>query len=174
MEREAPLGALINQTEQYILKPLQATLPLGVRLELAGSADVLAETLFQLGSTFLLSLVITYLLLVALYRSFSYPLIIMATVPIGISGALLCLVLANLIPDVVVPLDMITGLGFVILTGIVVNNAILLVDRALQLQDEGMEYDSSLYYAVSDRLRPIFMSAGTSVLGYVTFGDNSR
>ena len=108
---------------------------------------------------------ITYLLLVALYRSFIYPLIIMATVPMGITGALLSLVIANSIPGVVVPLDMITGLGFVILTGIVVNNAILLVDRALQLQDEGMEYNTSLYYAVGDRLRPIFMSAGTSVLG---------
>jgi HAE1 family hydrophobic/amphiphilic exporter-1 len=162
---DAPLGALIDQTEQQILAPLRASLPPGVRVELAGSADVLAETLFQLGSTFLLSLVITYLLLVALYRSFVYPLLIMATVPMGMTGALLSLVIANAIPGVVVPLDMITGLGFVILTGVVVNNAILLVDRALQLQAEGMEYDASLYYAVGDRLRPIFMSAGTSVLG---------
>lgn len=118
-----------------------------------------------MASTFVLSLIITYLLLVALYKSFTYPIIIMATVPMGITGALLSLVIANSIPGVVVPLDMITGLGFVILTGIVVNNAILLVDRALQLQEEGMEYNTSLYYAVSDRLRPIFMSAGTSVLG---------
>ncbi|MEM8718569.1 MAG: efflux RND transporter permease subunit [Cyanobacteria bacterium P01_G01_bin.39] len=162
---EAPLGALIDRTEQEILEPLRQELPAGFRVELAGSADVLAETLFQLGSTFLLSLVITYLLLVALYRSFIYPLLIMATVPMGMTGALLSLVIANTIPGMVVPLDMITGLGFVILTGVVVNNAILLVDRALQLQDEGMEYDASLYYAVGDRLRPIFMSAGTSVLG---------
>ncbi|MEM8676946.1 MAG: efflux RND transporter permease subunit [Cyanobacteria bacterium P01_G01_bin.67] len=165
VSREAPLGALIDRTEQEILEPLRQELPLGVRVELAGSADVLAETLFQLGSTFLLSLVITYLLLVALYRSFAYPLLIMATVPMGMTGALLSLVIANAIPGVVIPLDMITGLGFVILTGVVVNNAILLVDRALQLQGEGMEYDASLYYAVGDRLRPIFMSAGTSVLG---------
>ncbi len=165
VSREAPLGALIDRTEEEILEPLRNSLPPGFRLELAGSADVLAETLFQLGSTFLLSLVITYLLLVALYRSFTYPLLIMATVPMGMTGALLSLVIANAIPGVVVPLDMITGLGFVILTGVVVNNAILLVDRALQLQAEGMEYDASLYYAVGDRLRPIFMSAGTSVLG---------
>lgn len=165
LDREAPLGALIEQTQQEILDPLQETLPSDVRLELAGSADVLGETLFQLASTFVLSLIITYLLLVALYKSFTYPIIIMATVPMGITGALLSLVIANSIPGVVVPLDMITGLGFVILTGIVVNNAILLVDRALQLQEEGMEYNTSLYYAVSDRLRPIFMSAGTSVLG---------
>jgi multidrug efflux pump subunit AcrB len=83
----------------------------------------------------------------------------------GLSGALLCLVIANRIPGLVVPLDMITALGFIILTGVVVNNAILLVDRALQLQAEGMNYDKSLYEATRDRLRAIFMSAGTSVLG---------
>ena len=163
--REAPLGALIDLTEQQILEPLRETLPTGFRAELAGSADVLSETLTQLASSFVLSLIITYLLLVALYRSFSFPMLIMATVPLGISGALLSLILANSIPGVLVPLDMITGLGFVILTGVVVNNAILLVDRSLQLQQEGNSYDDSLYLAVKDRLRPIFMSAGTSVLG---------
>ncbi|MBE9213388.1 efflux RND transporter permease subunit [Plectonema cf. radiosum LEGE 06105] len=159
------LGALIDQTQQQIIAPLRQTLPTGFRVELAGSADVLSETLLQLASSFVLSLIITYLLLVALYRSFSFPLLIMATVPMGISGALLSLILANSIPGVLVPLDMITGLGFVILTGVVVNNAILLVDRSLQLQNEGKSYDDSLYLAVKDRLRPIFMSAGTSVLG---------
>jgi hydrophobic/amphiphilic exporter-1 (mainly G- bacteria), HAE1 family len=162
---DAPLSTLIDRTEQQILAPLRNSLPAGFRLELAGSADILTETIFQLGSIFILSLVITYLLLVALYRSLLYPIIIMATVPMGMTGALLSLVIANSIPGVVIPLDMITGLGFVILTGIVVNNAILLVDRALQLQGEGMEYDASLYYATSDRLRPIFMTAATSVFG---------
>ena len=85
---------------------------------------------------------------------------------LGMTGAVLSLVVANLIPGIVVPLDMITGLGFMILTGVVVNNAILLVDRALQLQDmECCGLDEALYHAVRDRLRPIFMSAGTSVLG---------
>ncbi|MGJ3248175.1 MAG: efflux RND transporter permease subunit [Elainellaceae cyanobacterium] len=164
--REAPLGALLQQTEQQILEPLRDSLPTGYRVELAGSADVLAETLLQLGTAFLLSLVITYLLLVALYRSFIYPLVIMVTVPMGMTGAVLSLVVANLIPGIVVPLDMITGLGFVILTGVVVNNAILLVDRTLQLQQEDrLDLDSALYHAVRDRLRPIFMSAGTSILG---------
>lgn len=165
LERDASLGGLIQQTESEIIAPLLQSLPAGIRVELAGSADVLSETLFQLGIIFLLSLLITYLLLVALYRSFIYPFLIMATVPMGITGALLSLVFANSIPGLVVPLDMITSLGFVILTGIVVNNAILLVDRALQLQKEGMEYNASLYQAVRDRLRPIFMSAVTSVLG---------
>jgi hydrophobic/amphiphilic exporter-1 (mainly G- bacteria), HAE1 family len=83
----------------------------------------------------------------------------------GMSGALLSLVIANWIPGMLVPFDMITALGFIILTGVVVNNAILIVERALQLQEEGVEYDASLYDATRDRLRAIFMSAGTSVLG---------
>jgi hydrophobic/amphiphilic exporter-1 (mainly G- bacteria), HAE1 family len=163
---DAPLGALVEQAQREVLSPLRANLPVGYRLELSGSADRLSETLSQLAAAFLLSILITYLLLVALYKSFLYPVVIMATVPMGMSGALLSLVIVNQIPGMVVPLDMITALGFIILTGVVVNNAILLVDRALQLQnDEGQEYDESLYNATRDRLRAIFMSAGTSVLG---------
>lgn len=162
----APLGALVDQAETQVLAPLRENLEPGQRLELSGSADKLSETLAQLGSTFVFSLLIIYLLLVALYRSFIYPIVIMMTVPIGLTGAVLSIVIANLIPGLTVPLDMITGLGFVILVGVVVNNAILLVDRALQLQREAhMEYHQSLYEATRDRLRPIFMSASTSVLG---------
>ena len=162
---DAPLGQLVEQAENQILTPTRANLPPGFRLELAGSADRLSETVGQLLSAFIFSVVIIYLLLVALYRSFFYPLVIMATVPIGMTGALLSLVIVNWIPGMIVPLDMITGLGFLILTGVVVNNAILIVERALQLQEEGEEYNESLYNATRDRLRPIFMSAGTSVLG---------
>jgi hydrophobic/amphiphilic exporter-1 (mainly G- bacteria), HAE1 family len=163
----APLGQLVNQTESQILTPLRTKLPPEFRLELAGSADRLSETVTQLASAFAFSVIITYLLLVALYRSFLYPLVIMATVPMGLTGALLSLVIANWIPGVIVPLDMITGLGFLILTGVVVNNAILIVERVLQLQEEGQKYDEAIYNATRDRLRPIFMSAGTSILGIV-------
>lgn len=162
---DAPLGTLVERTDREILAPLRSQLPAGYRLELAGSADQLAQTVSQLARAFVFSVLITYLLLVALYRSFLYPLVIMATVPMGMSGALLSLVLVNRVLGWVVPLDMITALGFIILTGVVVNNAILLVDRALQLQQEGDDYDASLYNATRDRLRAIFMSAGTSVLG---------
>ena len=163
---DAPLGALVDQAETEVLAPLRDQLEPGQRLALSGSADKLSETLSQLGTTFIFSLLIIYLLLVALYRSFLYPIVIMMTVPLGLTGAVLSIVIANLIPGLSVPLDMITGLGFVILIGVVVNNAILLVDRALQLQrEEGMDYDKSLYEATRDRLRPIFMSASTSVLG---------
>jgi hydrophobic/amphiphilic exporter-1 (mainly G- bacteria), HAE1 family len=159
------LGDLIQRAERQILAPMRGTLPPGYRVNLAGSADRLTETISQLTAVFALSVVIIYLLLMALYRSFIYPIVIMATVPMGMSGALLSMVIANRIFGMSVPLDMITALGFIILTGVVVNNAILLVERALQLQEDGMEYDASLYNATRDRLRAIFMSAITSVLG---------
>ncbi|MER3589361.1 MAG: acriflavin resistance protein, partial [Mastigocladus sp. ERB_26_1] len=117
---DAPLATLVERTENEILAPLRANLPAGYQLELAGSADQLAATVAQLAAAFAFSILITYLLLVALYRSFLYPVVIMATVPMGMSGALLSLVIANRIPGMNVALDMITALGFVILTGVVV------------------------------------------------------
>lgn len=166
LAQDAPLSALVERTEREILAPVRAQLAPGDQVRLAGAADRLAETVRQLAAAFALSVLITYLLLVALYRSFFYPVVIMATVPMAISGSLLSLIIANRVFGMAVQLDMITALGFIILTGIVVNNAILLVDRALQLQrEQGQSHDESLYQATRDRLRAIFMAAATSVLG---------
>jgi hydrophobic/amphiphilic exporter-1 (mainly G- bacteria), HAE1 family len=162
---DAPLGAIVDRVEREILAPAREQLPPGYQLVLAGSADKLAETVSQLASAFVISIGVVYLLLVALYKSFLYPLVIMATVPMGMTGGLLSLVIVNRIPGMLVPLDMITALGFIILTGVVVNNAILIVERAIQLYQEGMEYHAALYYGTKDRLRAIFMAAGTSILG---------
>lgn len=162
---QAPLGSTVEQVQQQVVDPTNTQLPPGYRTYISGTADQLNSTLRQLGSVFLFSLLITYLLLMALYRSFTYPLIILATVPLGLTGAVISLVTASLIPGVDIALDMITAIGFIILTGIVVNNAILLVDRALQLQREGMDYWISVRQATRDRLRAILMSASTSVLG---------
>jgi hydrophobic/amphiphilic exporter-1 (mainly G- bacteria), HAE1 family len=162
---DAPLGAIIDRVEREILAPARAQIPPGYQLTLAGSADKLTETVGQLASAFVVSIGVVYLLLIALYKSFLYPLVIMATVPMGMTGGLLSLVIVNRIPGVLIPLDMITALGFIILTGVVVNNAILIVERAIQLHEEGMEYDAALYYGTKDRLRAIFMGAGTSILG---------
>ncbi|MCA9793273.1 MAG: efflux RND transporter permease subunit, partial [Candidatus Eremiobacteraeota bacterium] len=165
IDRAAPLGATVEAAENKVIAPLRAQLPRGYRVYISGSADQLASTLSQLLSVFVFSLLITYLLLMALYRSFVYPFVIMTTVPLGLMGAVICLVLGIRLTGGGVALDMITAIGFVILTGVVVNNAILLVDRALQLQRQGVEYFESLRQATRDRLRPILMSAGTSVLG---------
>jgi HAE1 family hydrophobic/amphiphilic exporter-1 len=162
---DAPLGSTVENVQNNVVEPFNLQVPGGYRVYISGTADQLNSTLRQLGTVFLFSLLITYLLLMALYRSFSYPFIILATVPLGLTGSVICLVGANLLPGVNIALDMITAIGFIILTGIVVNNAILLVDRALQLQREGEEYWTSVRQATRDRLRAILMSASTSVLG---------
>lgn len=162
---DAPLGSTVDTVQETVIRPTNLQLPGGYRVYISGTADQLNSTLSQLGSVFLFSLLITYLLLMALYRSFTYPFIILVTVPLGLTGSVICLAVANLIPGINIALDMITAIGFIILTGVVVNNAILLVDRALQLQREGMEYWESVRQATRDRLRAILMSASTSVLG---------
>lgn len=165
LARTAPLGDTVSRVEKQILTRQRDSLPQGYRAFISGSADQLSSTLSQLFSVFIFSLLITYLLLMALYRSFIYPLVIMMTVPLGLTGGVICLVAAIWTPGINVALDMITAIGFVILTGIVVNNAILLLDRCLQLQREGMAFYEAVAQATRDRLRPILMSAATSVLG---------
>ncbi len=124
---------------------------------------------------FLIAVVISYLLLVAIFSHWGYPLFVMLTVPIGISGGIVGLWLMNFIgarldqiglPLIQQPFDVITMLGFLVLIGTVVNNPILLVERALRnLQDRGMDAYAAVLEATRSRLRPIMMSMVTTVFG---------
>jgi len=99
-----------------------------------------------------------------LFESFWYPLIIMLSVPLATAGGVLGLALTNL--QMFQPLDMLTMLGFVILIGIVVNNAILLVHQTLyHIRTGAMEVCDAVIEATRNRIRPIFMSTLTSVFG---------
>jgi len=112
----------------------------------------------------LMALVIVYLVMAILFESFVYPLIIVLSVPLATAGAVGGLVVLNLFQFQ--PLDMLTLLGFVILIGIVVNNAILLVHQALHhLRQDGMARGDAIVEATRNRIRPIFMSTLTSVCG---------
>jgi HAE1 family hydrophobic/amphiphilic exporter-1 len=111
-----------------------------------------------------LALVIVYLVMAVLFESFIYPLVILLSVPVAAVGGIVGLALLNL--AVYQPLDMLTLLGFVILIGIVVNNAILVVHQALHLRRErGLAPAEAVATATRNRLRPIFMSTLTSVFG---------
>ncbi len=100
----------------------------------------------------------------ALFGNFLYPLIIMFSVPLAAAGGILGLNILNLF--VVSPMDIVTMLGFVILIGVVVNNAILIVYQALNnVRYHGMEYKEAVTESVRVRLRPIYMSASTSIFG---------
>jgi len=133
-------------------------------IKLAGTADKLRETWNALRFNVLLALAITYLLMAALFESWLYPLVIILTVPLGAVGGILGLKLLNLF--VLQPLDVLTMLGFVVLIGTVVNNPILIVHQSLNLiRDEGYEPRNAVLESVRTRVRPIFMTTTTTVLG---------
>jgi HAE1 family hydrophobic/amphiphilic exporter-1 len=139
-------------------------LPPGVRLTVSGTADQLSQTWQAIQINLAVALVIVFLVMAILFESFVLPLVILISVPVAAAGGVGGLALLNLYQ--VQPLDMLTLLGFVILVGIVVNNAILIVHQALyHLREEGMEVIASIEEATANRVRPIFMSTLTSVCG---------
>jgi len=151
--------------EEEVVGPMEAEgLPDGISFHLTGTADKLIETWNEMVIDLLLAVVIVYLVMAVLFESFIYPLIILLTVPIAAAGGIAGLVVLNFWTNQ--PLDMLTMLGFVILTGIVVNNAILLVHQTLyHIREDGMSADDAIMQATQNRVRPIFMSTLTSVFG---------
>jgi HAE1 family hydrophobic/amphiphilic exporter-1 len=137
----------------------------GIDVSMSGVADKLKETRQILQWNFVLAAVISYLLMSALFGNFIYPLIIMFTVPLAWAGGFMGL---RLVDAVVAPspLDILTMLGFIILIGVVVNNAILIVHQALNnVRHHHMDYKEAVLESTRSRIRPIYMSAMTSIFG---------
>ncbi|MDE0964551.1 MAG: efflux RND transporter permease subunit [Candidatus Latescibacteria bacterium] len=162
------LETALNDIQTQIIQPLndsgELRPPYAIRL--SGSADDLKRTREALQWNFLLALVITYLLLASLFESFLFPFVIMLSVPPALAGGILGLEVVNM-TLAYQPLDILTMLGFVILIGVVVNNAILIVHQTLNVLRETPELPAkeAIRDAVSSRVRPIFMSVVTSALG---------
>lgn len=136
-----------------------------LKIELTGTADRLLETISSMKWNLTLAVVITYLLMAALFGNFFYPLIIMITLPLAAAGGFIGLALTNTF-IAAQALDILTMLGFIILIGIVVNNAILIVHQSLNLvRNHAMEHKEAIIEATHSRLRPIFMSTLTSLFG---------
>jgi HAE1 family hydrophobic/amphiphilic exporter-1 len=160
-----PLESAIEMIEEQVLDPMTAAGKLGglYRASLSGTADKLAQAGRALQLNLVLALVITYLLLAALFESFLYPLVIMFSVPLAALGGFLGLEAVNYFLAYQ-PLDVLTMLGFIILIGTVVNNAILIVHQSLHhIREEGLPSGEAIGTAVEHRIRPIFMSVSTSV-----------
>ena len=135
---DLPLESALEILQRDVVEALRAQgLPPGVKVNLAGTADQLTQTWDAMVVNLALAIVIVYLVMAVLFESFVYPLIIMVSVPVAAAGGVGGLALLNLYQYQA--LDMLTLLGFVILVGIVVNNAILLVHQTLHLiRDQGM------------------------------------
>jgi multidrug efflux pump subunit AcrB len=172
-----PLETGVETVREQIIAALRASgeIPAEVAVDISGASDQLDATKAALAANYPVALIIVYLLLVAIFKHWGYPLLIMTTIPLGIAGGIVGLALMNVIGAALPliglnglhqPFDMISMLGFLILMGTVVNNPILIVDRAMRLMSEGaVSAQDAVREAVHVRFRPIAMSTLTTICG---------
>lgn len=163
---EMALEDAMQIIQSKIVQPMYESGQLGdtYRINLTGTADRLSKTWSAISFNIALALLITYLLMAALFESWLYPFVIILSVPLGAIGGILGLAVLNLF--VFQPLDILTMLGFVILIGTVVNNPILIIHQSLvHIREEGMLPKEAILASVRTRIRPIFMTTITTVLG---------
>lgn len=162
---DMPMEIAIDTIQKKVIDPVVAGgLPPLTKVRMTEGADQLLLAKEALSGQFLLALAITFLLMAALFESFLYPLVIIVTVPLATAGGMLGLKVLNFIQHQ--PMDVLTMLGFVILIGVVVNNAILIVHQALNfIREERMSPNDAVVESVKIRVRPIFMSTLTSIFG---------
>ncbi len=163
---EVPLEEAMTLLNDQVIGPLKASGQLTgeYRINVAGTADKLRQTWLAIRFNIGLALLITYLLMAALFESWLYPLVVIFSVPLGAVGGVLGLYVLNLFQFQ--SLDVLTMLGFVILIGTVVNNPILIVHQSLNhIREEGMEPSDAVLESVRTRIRPIFMTTLTTILG---------
>jgi HAE1 family hydrophobic/amphiphilic exporter-1 len=162
---DAPLEEVIARVQADVFPRFAQQLGSSYTLSIGGAGDELANTLSSIGSGFLLSIVIVYLLLVTLFSSWMQPLIILLTIPLSVAGGLVGIHLAHAWSGGQASFDVIGMLGFIILAGIVVNNAILILHQRNNFVAEGLDAASALEQASRSRLRPILMTVITTVAG---------
>ncbi|WP_424973455.1 efflux RND transporter permease subunit [Dinoroseobacter sp. S124A] len=160
-----PLETAVEMLETQVVAVLEDQgVPPGIRLSVSGTADQLSQTWEAIQINLVVALVIVFLVMAILFESFVLPLVILISVPVAAAGGVGGLALLNMFQTQ--PLDMLTLLGFIILVGIVVNNAILIVHQSLyHLREEGMSPIDAIEEATQNRIRPIFMSTLTSIMG---------
>jgi len=175
---DVPLEVGVERVRTELIESLKSSgdWPATVSVSLSGASDQLEATQKALSGNFLIALAIIYLLMVAIFAHWGYPLLIMTSIPLGIAGGIVGLVLMNWVGGSILPalgmqplsqpFDMITMLGFLILMGTVVNNPILIVDQARRnLADSSVNVVEAVQAAVAARLRPIAMTTTTTACG---------
>lgn len=151
-----PVGTVQQQFAAAIEKERR---PVGVSFLWAGEAENQGDSFGTLGAALLISIVMVYLIMVALYDNYIYPFVVLFSIPLAIIGALLALALTNN------TLNIFTILGMIMLIGLVAKNAIILVDFTNQMKEQGQSTNEALIHANNARLRPILMTTIAMVIG---------
>ena len=152
-------GYALGEAIDFMERSARESLPARVVTDLKGESRDLRDSGRSIYLIFLLSLLIVYLVLAAQFESFLHPLVIMLTVPLAVAGALLGLWLTGQ------TLNSYSQIGIIMLVGLAAKNGILIVEFANQLRGEGMAREEALLEAASLRLRPIVMTAITTIMG---------
>ncbi|MFW2403160.1 MAG: efflux RND transporter permease subunit [Gammaproteobacteria bacterium] len=159
MSLERAIAVIRDEIEPRI----RAALPTDGSLRYGGSADNLRKAIRTMSENFGVALLLLFLLMSALFRSPRDSLLVTLSTPLAMVGGVIALRVLNLFTFQ--PLDLLTMVGFVILLGLVVNNAILLVHQTRSAERDGMDRRAAVELALQSRLRPIFMSTLTSIFG---------
>jgi HAE1 family hydrophobic/amphiphilic exporter-1 len=163
LEIEADLAGLDLQTATERARSVlnQINWPEGYRYEVAGSAEDQAESFQYLVFAFLIAGILTYMVMASQFESLVEPLIIIVTIPLALTGVLLMLWITS------TPISVTAMVGLVLLTGIVVNNGIVMIDYIKILQARGIDRLEAIANGATRRLRPILMTALTTILAMV-------
>ena len=137
-------------------------LPVGYEYVILGENEEIMTAFNVLGLAVLLGIVLIYMIMAAQFQSLTYPFIIMFTIPLAFTGGFFILYFANM------SISVVSVIGLIILTGVVVNNGIVIVDYTNQLIEEGKEIMDALLEAGRTRLRPVIMTALTTILALTT------
>ena len=151
---------LVSADVEEALKDYQV--PAGYRLVFSGENEMIVEAMKQMLLMLLLAVVFMYLIMVAQFQSLKSPFIIMFTIPLAFTGGLFGLYLSGS------EVSVIALIGFVMLSGIIVNNGIVLIDYMNQLRERGMTKREAIMEAGRTRLRPVLMTAMTTILALST------
>ncbi|MGB5209077.1 MAG: efflux RND transporter permease subunit [Gammaproteobacteria bacterium] len=160
---DMPLGVAIDTIKEKVDPIIREQLPEDGDIAYQGTADDKDTAIRNMAQSLTLAIAILYLLMSALFRSFRDSLMVIVALPLAIVGGVVSLRITNLITFQ--PMDLLTMIGFITLTGLVVNNAILLVHQTRQAEREGTPRREAVEQSVRYRLRPILMSTLTSLFG---------
>ena len=157
-----PYNASLADVAESVQAELdQMHIPQGIRVALAGSYEDQQETFGDMFTLALLILMLVYIVMASQFESFSKPFIIMMAIPFALSGTVMALLLSGQ------SLDMVGSLGVILLIGIVVKNGIVLVDYINLMRERGIELYEAIALSGQSRLRPVMMTALTTILGMI-------
>ena len=160
---EMSLQEAVDTIREQVEPELKSLLPGDGAIKYGGGADNLKNAIATMSENFILALSLLFLIMAALFHSAKDSLLVILSVPLATVGGVISLNLLNLVTFQ--PMDLLTMIGFIILLGLVVNNAILLVYETRRCQQEGLSRTFAVERALSQRLRPIFMSTLTTIMG---------